>query len=223
MAPPVILPPRLLRATSGLPALLRTCRAMGLGTIARHYGVTPTVALALIEHYGLRTTIITVEAVRNAPRTNGRYRIAYAGDRATQELDVVLDHYAGLAEMQLLIGGTSGQWNHAQATGDATALPDAYWKPLPTHPLYRRLSMEVGIEYDRGSYSPATRQRKLEDAILRRRPLVYGCPIPRRLLLVQKEVRQIHKTVRAQGRVTDMQRDLPVLVIPTYWYRGSEA
>lgn len=224
MATPVILPASLLRATTHLRGLVEGTRAMGIGTFARHLGVTVDVALAVVQRLGLRTTIITVEAVRGAPSTDRPYLIVHAGDRPTTTLGVHLGHYAGCAEIQLLINGMHGEWNHARVLSgpDATAIPDVYWKPPRDHPLYRRLGMEISIEYDRGSYPPATRLRKLEHAIGQRRPLIYGCPIPRRLLLVHQEVEAIHRRLRAQGRVLCHERDSPVLLVPTYWHLGSE-
>ena len=220
MATPMILPPSVLQRTSDMPSFIREARAVGLGTISRKYDVTPAVARALVTHHQLRITIITVEAVRGQPHTDRPYVVVYASRERPSRVDAELGHLAGLAEMRLLTGDREGRWVHARAAGQA--VPDAYWHVPAAHPLRATLGMEALIEFDRGTYAPATRTAKIEAALLSRRPLIYGCPIPRRLLLVRDEASVLDARHRAQGRISSVARPLPVLLWPTFWHVGSE-
>lgn len=221
MATRIILPPSVLHRTRDIKTIVAVNRLMGVGTLSRQLDVTPIVVHALAAHHGLQVSTINVEAVRNAPSTDQAYDIVHIKGRLPSTDPAVLGHLAGVAEMHMLTGDVTGKWKHAVA-GSGAAAPDAYWSVPANHPLRRILGSDAIAEFDRGAYGPRVREAKLTAALIQRKPLIYGCPIPDRLVLVRAEAEQLQQKLRAQGRISPVARDLPILLCPTYWHVGSE-
>jgi len=197
-------------------------RLCAIGTIRRRYGLSTTEATELVRMAGGRTHLLTLEAVRNQPRTASVYTMVTLERRMASRAPTYQGHYAGIAETRLNIGAPHHRWIHETTRSQAHArsvwtYPDAYWALDD--------GREAWIEYDRGAYGPKIRHRKFISVLQFGPPYIWADPSPSRLTRVKREINAYFEAQNELERRRGSTRryTLDFQSVRVAWHPGSRA